>query len=124
MIVTVDARSAVPPYEQLRSQVRELVLTGSLGAGSQLPPIRQLARDLGLAPGTVARAYAELERDGLVVARGRHGTVVADGSTAPPIVDRERRRLLDAAASSFAAEAKRLGVPPADALAAARRALQ
>lgn len=123
MIVTVDARSAVPPYEQLRSQVRELVLTGSLGAGAQLPPIRQLARDLGLAPGTVARAYAELERDGLVVARGRHGTVVADGATAPPVVERERRRLLDAAAAVFAAEARRLDVSSSDALAAARRAL-
>jgi GntR family transcriptional regulator len=123
VIVTVDGSAATPPYEQLRSQVRDLVLTGSLSAGAQLPPIRQLARDLGIAPGTVARAYAELERDGLVVARGRHGTVVAEGATSPPVVERERRRRLDAAASAFAAEVDRLGVARDEALAAVERAL-
>ena len=58
MIVEVDVASAVPPYEQLRSQIVDLVAVGSLPVGARLPPIRQLAGDLGLAPGTVARAYA------------------------------------------------------------------
>jgi len=123
VIVTVDTRSATPPYEQLRSQVRDLVRTGTLPIGAKLPPIRQLARDLGIAPGTVARAYAELERDGLVVTRGRHGTAVAPGAAAPALAERERRRLLDAAASAFAVEAVRLGVSSPDALAAVRGAL-
>jgi GntR family transcriptional regulator len=51
---------------------------GELVPGDQLPPVRRLAADLGLAPGTVARAYKELEQDGLVLTAGRRGTVVAD----------------------------------------------
>ena len=124
MIVTVDPGSAVPPYEQLRVQLATRIRTGALTAGTQLPPIRQLARDLGIASGTVARAYTELERDGLVLARGRHGTVVANGSsTSTAAVDERHRRLAEAAAG-FATEVQRLGVAPADALAAVRAALQ
>ncbi|MBA2280954.1 MAG: GntR family transcriptional regulator, partial [Acidimicrobiia bacterium] len=74
MIVTVDPSAALPPFEQVRSQLATMIRTGQLAGGTQLPPIRQLAKDLGVANGTVARAYSELERHGLVVARGRHGT--------------------------------------------------
>jgi hypothetical protein len=62
-------------------------------------------------------------RDGLVVARGRHGTTVADGVTSAPSVAAERRRLLETSATAFAAEARRLGFATPDALAAVRRAL-
>jgi len=123
VIVAVDARSAVPPYEQLRQQLVAMIRAGTLAAGAQLPPIRQLAKDLGLATGTVARAYTEVEREGLVVARGRHGTVVVPGATSPPSAERERQRLLGVAATAFAAEARRLGSPADDALAAVRAAL-
>jgi DNA-binding transcriptional regulator YhcF (GntR family) len=77
MKLHVDPRSPVPPYEQLREQVTTLVLGGVLVVGARLPAIRQLANDLGLAGGTVARAYRELEGDGVVTTHGRHGTVVA-----------------------------------------------
>jgi GntR family transcriptional regulator len=123
MIVTVDAASAVPPYEQLRTQISSLIRAGAFTRGARLPPIRQLANDLGIATGTVARAYTELERDGLVVARGRHGTTVS-GTPAPAAAERERRRLLDDAAAAFASEARRLGIAPADAVHAVRTALQ
>ena len=76
MILEVDSRSPVPPYEQLRQHVTALVLGGGLAPGDRLPSIRQLANDLGLAGGTVARAYRELESDGVVTTHGRHGTVV------------------------------------------------
>ena len=66
MILEVDPRSAVPPYEQLRQQVTALVRAEVLTTGTRLPAIRQLANDLGLAGGTVARAYRELESDGIV----------------------------------------------------------
>ena len=66
MILEIDPRSAIPPYEQLRQQVTALVLGGALEAGDRLPASRQLANDLGLAGGTVARAYRELESDGVV----------------------------------------------------------
>lgn len=78
MNLTVDSGSPTPPFEQIREQLAGAVLAGVLEAGDRLPPIRQLAADLGLAAGTVARAYAELEAAQLVVtARGR-GTRVAD----------------------------------------------
>src|SRR3954451_14716508 len=76
MILEVDARSPVAPYEQLRQQITALVLAGSLAPGDRLPSIRQLANDLGIAGGTVARAYRELESDGVVTTHGRHGTVI------------------------------------------------
>lgn len=79
--LSVDLGSAVPPFEQIRSQVTELIATGALAPGSRLPTVRALAADLGIAVGTVARAYRELESAGFVESRRRHGTTV---SGAPP----------------------------------------
>ncbi|MCA0331132.1 MAG: GntR family transcriptional regulator [Actinobacteria bacterium] len=120
MILTVDPSSAVPPYEQIRAQLEAMVASGTLEAGDRLPSIRQLAHDLGLATGTVARAYAELESAGLVVSRRRTGTVVADGVAASPS---ERRRRLSEAAEQYARAVALLGVAPDDAQAAVLRAL-
>ena len=80
VILRVDSSSPVPPYEQIRAQVGAMVDAGVLAPGARLPSIRQLAGDLGLAGGTVARAYRELEQEGVVATRGRHGTVVAERS--------------------------------------------
>lgn len=76
-MLRVDPGSDVPPFEQVRSQVVAQVAAGLLRPGDRLPPVRRLAEDLGLASGTVARAYRELEAAGVVVTRGRNGTVVA-----------------------------------------------
>ena len=76
MTLEVDPSSPIPPYEQLRQQITALVLANALAPGDRLPSIRQLANDLGIAGGTVARAYRELESDGVVATRGRHGTVI------------------------------------------------
>ena len=81
MIVRIDASSPVPAYEQLRAQMTASIVGGHPEEGHQLPPIRQLAADLDLAPGTVARAYRELEAADLVVSRGRRGTRVASVPT-------------------------------------------
>lgn len=121
MILTVEPSSAVPPYEQIRSQIEAMVATGTLAPGDRLPSIRQLAHDLGLAGGTVARAYSELEQAGLVVSRRRTGTVVADGVAAPAA---ERRRRLAEAAEQYARTAALLGVAVDDAQDAVRRALR
>jgi GntR family transcriptional regulator len=75
--ISVDLRSATPPYEQIRSQISSLIATGTLPVGSRLPTVRSLAADLGIAAGTVARAYKELEAAGLIESRRRNGTVVA-----------------------------------------------
>ena len=55
MILEVDPRSSVAPYDQLRQQITAMALAGSLAPGDRLPSIRQLANDLGIASGTVAQ---------------------------------------------------------------------
>ncbi|MFP3460229.1 GntR family transcriptional regulator [Arthrobacter globiformis] len=74
--ISVDLGSATPPYEQIRLQISALIAAGGLTAGTRLPAVRSLAADLGLAAGTVARAYKELEQAGLIETRRRNGTVV------------------------------------------------
>ncbi|MCK0118886.1 GntR family transcriptional regulator, partial [Isoptericola sp. S6320L] len=75
IVVTLGA--PVPVYEQIRSQVAAAVAVGTLRPGARLPASRDLARDLGIAVGTVQRAYRELEASGVVISRRRTGTVVA-----------------------------------------------
>lgn len=72
----VDPGDPTPPYEQIRRQIASLIDTGALRPGERLPPLRQLAGDLGLAVGTVARAYSELEQAGLIASRRGAGTRV------------------------------------------------
>jgi DNA-binding transcriptional regulator YhcF (GntR family) len=100
MAFRIDATSGTPPYEQLRTQVASQVAAGELAAGTRLPTVRSLAEELGVAVNTVARAYRELEADGVVTTNGRRGTVVAsaalaDGDAlalAAGYVDQARRR--------------------------------
>ena len=82
--ITVDLRSAIPPYEQIRSQISSLIALGALAPGTRLPTVRSLAADLGIATGTVARAYKELEAAGLVDSRRRGGTVVTAPAAGTP----------------------------------------
>lgn len=107
MIVAIDAASPLPPYEQLRMQIAALISGGQISPGTRLPTVRQLAVDLGIAPGTVARAYRELEEAGLIATSGRHGTRVTDRLPKVPAVER-RRRLVDAA-NDFVRTARLLG---------------
>ncbi|MCS3493950.1 DNA-binding transcriptional regulator YhcF (GntR family) [Arthrobacter sp. JUb119] len=74
--ISVDLQAATPPYEQIRSQIASLISLGDLPSGSKLPTVRALATDLGVAAGTVARAYKELEAEELITSRRRAGTVV------------------------------------------------
>lgn len=76
-LVTIDSNAAEPPYEQVRRQIAEGAATGTLRAGHKLPPVRQLASDLGLAVNTVAKAYRALETDGVIETHGRGGTLIA-----------------------------------------------
>jgi DNA-binding transcriptional regulator YhcF (GntR family) len=102
--IVVDTDSGLAPWRQVHDQVVRAVTTGALPEGTRLPPIRQLARDLGLASGTVARAYRELEAAGWVATARARGTVVTVPSDRP-----DREALLRAAAATFAAHARDLG---------------
>ena len=73
-MIRIDLSDRTPPYQQIRAAVLAALATGDLRPGDRLPTVRQLAGDLGVAPGTVQRAYAELEEDGALESRGRRGT--------------------------------------------------
>lgn len=73
-----------PPGEQIKAQISGLIATNELPSGAPLPSVRQLARDLGVATGTVASAYRDLQAQGLIVLRRGSGTRVADGATPVP----------------------------------------
>jgi GntR family transcriptional regulator len=76
MKIRIDLQSSVPQYEQIRAQLAGEIAGGGLKDGDRLPTVRTLAADLGIAPGTVAHAYRELEAAHLATSRRRHGTVV------------------------------------------------
>jgi DNA-binding transcriptional regulator YhcF (GntR family) len=118
--ITVDASLPVPPYEQIRRQIADLIRAGVLADGTRLPPVRQLAVDLGLAVGTVARAYQELEAASLVATSRGGGTRVVGVSGPAPS---HREALLAARAREYVTEARRLGAVDEEALSAIRAAL-
>ena len=101
----LDPDDPTPPYEQLRRQLADLITAGRLAPGDRLPPLRQLAGDLGVAVGTVARTYRELEQDGRLVSRRGGGTRVAAGRPAAT----DRRRLLAGMTHEFVGRARGLG---------------
>jgi GntR family transcriptional regulator len=121
MRMRIDRGSGVPESEQLRRKVAGLIERGTLGPGERLPPVRALAEQLGLAVNTVAKTYRELEDAGLVVARGRLGTFVAETLPARPSAAESR---LAEAAETYAGRARQLGFGRSEALEQARRALE
>lgn len=75
--LVVDESAETPPYRQIVEQIRAAIERGELQPDMPLSPVRQLAGDLGVAPNTVARAYAELQAEGWLIGEGRRGTRVA-----------------------------------------------
>lgn len=106
-------QASVAGHEQVAAQVEAAVAAGELVPGERLPTVRALAQATGLAPNTVARAYRDLERGGVIETRGRAGSFVA----VP-----DRGQALRVAAARFAAEAVALGADRTAALAAVDRA--
>lgn len=111
--IAIDHDSAVPPYEQLRSQIAGRVARGELTAGARLGTVRETAQRLSLAVNTVARAYRELESDGVVVTEGRRGTfvrsAVVDGTA-------DGAEAAQKAATDFVRAARRAGLTRAEAV--------
>ena len=108
MQLRVSDRDGVPIYVQLVRQIKYLVSSGRLAAGEQLPPVRKLAEQLLINPNTVARAYRELESEGLVSSRQGAGVFVADGVS--PLARREQQRLLTERIDVLLTEARQMKV--------------
>lgn len=99
--VVVRDDDPTPVYEQIRGQIEAAIRGGGLQGGDKLPSVRQLAGDLRIAPGTVAKAYAQLAEQGMIDTGLGRAARVRRVATLPD--------LLLAAAESFAHEARRSG---------------
>ena len=77
--ITVDTRDRKPIWEQLTDNVKSLVLRGGLLPGEQLPGVRSLASELAINPNTIQKAYAELERQGIIYSVQGRGSFVSEG---------------------------------------------
>ena len=108
MQIHISPNDGVPIYLQIVNQVKYLVASGRLAPGAELPPIRTLAEQLLVNPNTVARAYRELERAGVVSTRRTAGTYVSDAGS--PLARRERLKILSERIDALLAEARQMGV--------------
>jgi GntR family transcriptional regulator len=107
--VAINTTDARPIYVQIMDEVRRALVLGTLGPEDPLPSVRQLAADLRLNPNTVAQAYRELEREGIVYVRRGQGTF-AVGHTSPEVErwalarDVAERAIIDAHRHGLGAE--------------------
>lgn len=76
MYITVDERDKRPLYQQVVDEIKSLIAQGELREGTSLPPVRQVAADLGLNLNTIAHAYRKLQAEGLIRVRHGAGAVV------------------------------------------------
>src|SRR6187549_774421 len=108
MQLQISTTDGVPIYQQIVNQVRHLIASGRLQPGEELLPIRVLAEQITVNPNTVARAYLELERAGVVTKRHGSGTYVAEN--AAPIPHREKIKVLRPRVDALLVEAAHLDV--------------
>mgnify|MGYP001030540141 FL=1 len=118
----IDPSSGTPIYRQIVDQVRQAVAGGTLRPGDRLPSVRDLALELALNPNTVAKAYQELERSGVIETPRGKGSFVTGGDRGLP--PRLRREKLELAAERLAAEAYHLGASDDEVVNALRRKLE
>ena len=108
MQIKIDPESGVPIYMQLVDRIRQMVATGSLQPGQQLPTMRQLAADLRINYNTVGRAYLHLEQEGIISTQQGRGTYVASSLTGEE-VERLRVAKLQSMIDQLLHEAVALG---------------
>lgn len=107
----LNPTDASPIHSQIEMHVKLAIARGRLEAGGRLPTIRSMARTLGVHPNTVARAYASLVREGVLMARPGRGTFVGPGTEGSTLIS-ERDDHLNAIMSTALVEALSLGYPP------------
>lgn len=114
-LLHISPNSGVPVYLQIEQQIKQAIASGILCAGEALPSTRRTAAELRINPNTVARAYTELEREGVIRTVPGGGTFVADlAALAPRLLKAEKLRRLRPLARQFAIEAVQLRVSAED----------
>ena len=108
MQLHISPSDGVPIYQQIVNQIKYLAASGRLQQGEQLPPVRKLAEQLLVNPNTVARAYRELEGEGVVASRRGAGVFVADGVS--PLAKRQQNKIVNERIDMLLTEARQLNI--------------
>jgi len=108
VLIRVDPRSNVPVFLQIVQEVKSAIARGGYAPGEMIPSVRQMAAQVLVNPNTVARAYRELERDGVLYTRRGLGVFVSDN--AQELCRGDRRNDIHAQLANLAAEARRAGI--------------
>jgi GntR family transcriptional regulator len=119
MHLHISASDGVPIYQQIVQQIKNLVASGRLAPGEELPPIRVLAEQLTVNANTVARAYRELGEAGILTNRRTAGTYVADGGLA--VARQQGLEVLAMRVDALLTEAQEMNVSTDEVLALVKR---
>lgn len=111
MHIKIDFRSGQPIYVQITDQIRQLVASGDLKEGDQLPTVRQLATELRVNFNTVARAYRTLDEAGLISTQQGRGTYIWE-TPGEIALQKLRQRSVQSLTRRYLVEAARLGISP------------
>lgn len=122
MWLHIDPSSGTPIYRQIVDQVRQAVASGVLRPGDRLPSVREMAVELAVNPNTIAKAYQELERDGVIETPRGKGSYVADKDHS--LAPEERLRQFREAVDRLVADAYRLRIDPDTAVALLRERMR
>lgn len=114
-MILIDPSSRAPTFQQICDAVVRDIASGKLVPGAQLPTVRDMADEMGLAANTVAKAYKQLVAEGHIVTRGRNGTFVSPERAGAHVGDSTQ------AAHLFAAAAQRSGLSMNEAIGLLRR---
>ena len=110
MAITIDLRSRTPIYEQIINIIKEQALAGILKPDEQIPSIRQLTQQIGINPNTIQKAYAELERQGIIYSMTGRGAFISGSLEMRKIADIKRGEILKGLENSLS-EAKKFEIP-------------
>jgi GntR family transcriptional regulator len=111
-MITIEASSFTPIYEQIKKGIKGEISLGVLKSDEALPSIRDLAAELVVNPNTVARAYRELELEGFITTRKGKASFVSEGSSS--LIRREKARLMEDVFDRAIAEARKFGLDAAE----------
>ena len=108
--ITIDLRSRTPIYEQIIKSIKEQALSGIFKPDEQIPSIRQLTQQIGINPNTIQKAYAELERQGIIYSLTGRGAFISSSLDIQKIMDLKRDEIIKEVQNSVS-QAKKFEIP-------------